>query len=257
MRGNRGVLDGRAGLITGAARGIGRAMALAFAAEGGRVVVGDVDDVEGRRTVSLIQEAGGTAVFVAADASVDEDLKLLVASVVDHYGRLDWAVNNAGLGSPAQPGGAGGPAEWAKVMGVGLEGVRFALAHEAEQMRKQGGGGAIVNTAASPRLNVLGGLSPWVAAKSGVLGLTDAAALHYARDGIRVNALSPGRTLTAAVERQMAEDPEGTRALISRIPMGRLATPEEQAQAALWLCSPLSSYVTGISLNVDGGASIA
>ncbi|ROO90153.1 NAD(P)-dependent dehydrogenase (short-subunit alcohol dehydrogenase family) [Actinocorallia herbida] len=257
MSGTRGVLEGRAGLITGAARGIGRAMALAFAAEGGRVIVGDIDDVEGRRTVSLIQEAGGTAVFVAANAAVNEDLKLLVASVIDHYGRLDWAVNNAGLGSPAAPGADSGPSDWARVMGVGLEGVRSALTHEVEQMRKQGGGGSIVNTAASPRLNVLGGLSPWVAAKSGVLGLTMGAALAYARDGIRVNALSPGRTLTPAVERQMAADPEGARELIETIPMGRLATPEEQAQAALWLCSPLSSYVTGLALNVDGGASIA
>lgn len=232
-------------------------MALAFAGEGAKVVVGDVDDVEGRKTVSLVEEGGGTAVFVAADAASGEDLKLLVAAVVDHYGRLDWAVNNAGLGTPDEPGREPGPAEWAKVMGVGLEGVRAALAHEIEQMRRQGGGGAIVNTAASPRLNVSGGLSPWVAAKSGVLGLTMAAALRYARDGIRVNALSPGRTLTPAVEKQMAEDPERTRELIERIPMGRLATPEEQAQAALWLCSPLSSYVTGVALNVDGGASIA
>ncbi|MCD0453151.1 SDR family oxidoreductase [Actinocorallia sp. API 0066] len=257
MTGSGRVLDGRAGLITGAARGIGRAMALAFAAAGGKVVVGDIDDHEGRRTVALIHEAGGTAVFVAADAAVDEDVHLLVAAVVDHYGRLDWAVNNAGLGSPAQPGQECGPDRWNQVMGVGLEGVRSALAHEIEQMRKQGDGGAIVNTAASPRLNVQGGLSPWVAAKSGVLGLTMAAALRYAQDGIRVNALSPGRTLTPAVERQMAEDPAAARALIERIPLRRLATPEEQAQAALWLCSPLASYVTGVALNVDGGASIA
>lgn len=251
-----GLLDGKAGLVTGAASGIGRASALGFAAEGARVVVSDIDQDGGQETVRLIERADGEAVFVAADTSREEDMQALVASTVAQFGQLDWAHNNAGLAAPTAPIVEQQPEWWDKVLGIDLVGVMFGLKHQIIQLRAQGNGGAIVNTASTAGLTGQYGLSPYISAKWGVIGLTKTAALEYAADGIRVNAICPGMTATPAVEGWAREVPDQAAQVRQRIPLGRMATPEEQANAAVWLCSPKASYITGVALPIDGGDTI-
>lgn len=251
-----GLLDGRAGLVTGAGSGIGRASALGFAAEGARVVVSDIDTASGQETVWQIQQAGGEATFIRADTSREDDVQALVAATVAVFGRLDWAHNNAGLAAPTRPVTEQRREWWDQVLGVDLLGVMFGLKHQIIQMRAQGGGGAIVNTASTAGLTGQPGLAPYTSAKWGVIGLTKTAALEFAGEGIRVNAICPGMTATPAVEDWAQSVPEQAEAVRRRIPIGRVATPEEQANAAVWLCSPKASYITGVALPVDGGDTI-
>jgi len=258
MKGVRvvGLLDGRAGLVTGAGSGIGRASALGFAAEGARVVVSDIDIGSGQETVRQIQLAGGEATFIRADTSREDDVQALVAATVAVFGRLDWAHNNAGLAAPTRPITEQQREWWDRVLGIDLLGVMFGLKHQIIQLRAQGEGGAIVNTASTAGLTAQYGLAPYTSAKWGVIGLTKTAALEYAGAGIRVNAICPGMTATPAVESWAQSVPEQAEAVRRRIPIGRIATPEEQANAAVWLCSPKASYITGVALPVDGGDTI-
>lgn len=249
-------MDDQAGLVTGSASGIGRAMAIAFAAEGARVVVADIDEDEGGETVEAIEKAGGQAVFLSTDTSKEDEVAALVGEVVRRFGRIDWAVNNAGLGAPTRPLTEQRKEWWDRVLGIDLLGVMFGLKHQITRMLEQGGGGAIVNTASTAGLTAQYGLSPYVSAKWGVIGLTKTAAVEYAGSGIRVNALCPGMTMTRAVRAWADEVPDQARTVEQRIPMGRMGTPEDQAQAAVWLCSAKSAYVTGIALPVDGGDTI-
>jgi NAD(P)-dependent dehydrogenase (short-subunit alcohol dehydrogenase family) len=252
-----GLLDDRAGLVTGAASGIGRASALAFAAEGAKVAVSDINDRAGEETVELIRAAGGEAFYVHADASSEPDVAALVAAVVERYGRLDWAHNNAGVGSPAVP-VVEQTGEWFNdVLGLDLVGMMFALKHEVAQMLAQGQGGAIVNTASNAGLIGVVGMSPYVAAKAGLIGLTRTAALENAAFGIRVNALCPGMVATPAVAAWALEVPEQAKAVEASIPMQRISTPEEQANVAVFLCSDKASYITGVALSVDGGQMVS
>jgi NAD(P)-dependent dehydrogenase (short-subunit alcohol dehydrogenase family) len=251
-----GLLDDRAGLVTGAGSGIGRASARAFAAEGAKVAVSDIDDHAGRETVELIRASGGEAFYVHADASSEPEVEALVAAVVERYGRLDWAHNNAGVGSPVAP-VVEQKLEWFNaVLGLDLLGMMFALKHEVAQMLAQGHGGAIVNTASNAGLIGVVGMSPYVAAKAGVIGLTRTVALENAAFGIRVNALCPGIVGTPAVEAWVREVPEQAKAVEASIPMQRISTPEEQADVAVFLCSDKASYITGVALSVDGGQMI-
>ncbi|MDL4774641.1 MULTISPECIES: glucose 1-dehydrogenase [Thermomonosporaceae] len=251
-----GLMDGRAGLVTGASAGLGRAMARAFAAEGASVVVSDIDEPGGAETVRLIEEDGGTASFARADTTSEEQVAALVGTVVERYGQLDWAVNNAGLGAPSHPVAEQRAEWWDRVLSVDVLGVLFGLKHQIIQMTGQGGGGAIVNTASTAGLTGQYGLSPYVSAKWAVIGLTKTAALEYAKAGVRVNAICPGMTMTPAVRRWTEEVPEQAAMVAERIPMGRIGEPDDQAQAALWLCSPRSAYITGVALPVDGGDTI-
>jgi NAD(P)-dependent dehydrogenase (short-subunit alcohol dehydrogenase family) len=251
-----GMLEGRAGLVTAAGSGIGRASALAFAAEGALVGVSDINDDAGNETVEQIHARGGEAFYLHADAGNEADVEHLVGEVVDRYGRLDWAHNNAGVGSPVVP-VVEQKAEWFNdVLALDLVGTMFALKHEIAQMLAQGGGGAIVNTASNAGLIGVYGMAPYVAAKSGVIGLTRTAALENAAHGVRVNALCPGMVGTPAVEAWTREVPEQAKAVESSIPMGRMSRPEEQASVAVFLCSDWASYITGIALSVDGGSMI-
>ncbi|ROO87982.1 NAD(P)-dependent dehydrogenase (short-subunit alcohol dehydrogenase family) [Actinocorallia herbida] len=250
------LMEGRAGLVTGAAAGIGRAIALLFAAEGAKVVVSDINEAGGTETVDLITAAGGTASFLRADASVEEDARTLVAAVVDRYGALDWAVNNAGLTAPVAPVTEQQGEWWTKVLSVDLVGVMFGLKHQITQMQAQGRGGAIVNIASTAGMTGQFGMSPYVSAKWGVIGLTKTAALENARTGIRVNAVAPGITRTPGIDAWASEVPDQAAAVLDHIPVGRAAEPDEQAQAALWLASDKASYITGIALPVDGGHTI-
>jgi NAD(P)-dependent dehydrogenase (short-subunit alcohol dehydrogenase family) len=249
-----GLLEGRAGLVTGAGSGIGRASAMAFAAEGARVVVSDIDQASGTETVRMIHDAGGAATFMLCDVSVEEQVKELVAEVVDAYGRLDWAHNNAGIGNPNASLAEMDTDAWNRTLGIDLAGVFFCMKHEIPAMIANGGG-AIVNTSSAAGLRGSPGLSPYTASKWGVNGLTKTAALEYASQGVRINAICPGPTLTPVLERWMKEAPERFAAAGANVPIGRLSRPEEQASAAVWLCSDKASYITGITLPVDGGSS--
>lgn len=243
--------NGKAGYVTGAASGIGRASAIAFAAEGASVVVSDLETKrrEGEAVVRLIEKSGGKATFVPTDVRKEEDVKNLVSATVSFYGGLNFAVNNAGV----DKGGRMTDLEvsdFDDVIATNLRGVwlgtKYALAYMQEH-----GGGAIVNTASEAGLVGPPGASAYSASKHGVIGLTKAAAGEYAGLNIRVNAVAPGATATPMVTEQSRENQD---ALIDPQPMHRMAAPAEIAEAILWLASEKASFVTGTVLAVDGGA---
>lgn len=251
-----GLMDGRNGLVTAAGSGIGRASALAFAREGARVLVSDVDDDAGAETVDLIRAAGGTADYLAGDAGDEGSAAHLVARVVELWGHLDYAHNNAGVSAPTLPITEQTTESWERVFRINVFGVLYGLKHQFRQFRAQGTSGAIVNTASIAGLSGNFGLAAYTSSKWAVLGLTQTAATEGAEAGIRVNAICPGATLTAALERWAAEVPEQYQAVIDGIPMKRMSTVEEQADTAVWLCSPQATYITGVALPIDGGLTI-
>lgn len=239
-------------LVTGAGSGIGRATSLAFAAQGARVVVVDLNEPAGQETVRLIEEAGGLASFITTDVGVEGEVEALVSTIVKRYGRLDIAHNNAGIL------GIGGgqtheyPAEvWERVLKVNLTSVWLCLKYEIRQMLAQGGG-AIVNTSSIMGL-VGGGSAAYNAAKHGVIGLTQQAAVEYARQGIRVNAVCPGYIETPMLQTARSLRPGLDAGVLAQKPIGRFGRPEEIAAAVIWLCSEAASFVTGVALPVDGG----
>lgn len=240
-------------LVTGAASGIGRASALAFAREGVRVVVSDVNAGGGKETVSEIEKAGGTAVFVEADVSKADQVEALVDRVLEAYGRLDFAHNNAGIeGDMGSPTADYDEAAWDRLIGINLKGVWLCMKYEIPKMLESGGG-AIVNTSSVAGLVGFAGISPYVASKHGVVGLTKTAALEYAQQGIRVNAVCPGVIRTPMVERAMGGSEEAEAQFAASEPVGRLGAPEEVAETVVWLCSGAASFVTGVPMPVDGG----
>jgi NAD(P)-dependent dehydrogenase (short-subunit alcohol dehydrogenase family) len=244
--------SGKVALVTGAGSGIGRASAQAFANAGASVVVADVVVAGGEETVQLIKKAGGEASFVQADVSKASEVEALVRHTVETYGRLDYAHNNAGI-EGAAAGTVDHPEDvWDRVIAINLKGVWLCMKYEIPEMLKQGGG-AIVNTASVAGLTGSAGSIAYTASKHGVVGLTRATALEYAKQGIRVNAVCPGGVRTAMVERVIGGDPTIEAYITALEPMGRLAAPEEVAQAVVWLCSDTSSFVTGVPMPVDGG----
>jgi NAD(P)-dependent dehydrogenase (short-subunit alcohol dehydrogenase family) len=247
-----GQMTGRVAIVTGAASGIGRATALAFAARGASVVVSDVMVDGGEETVKLIRDQGGTASFVRADVSRDADVKALVERTVRDYGRLDYAFNNAGI-----EGENGSTAECSeenfdRVIAINLKGVWLGMKYEIPAMLANGGG-AIVNCSSVAGLVGFPNLPAYVASKHGVVGLTKAAALDYATSGIRVNAVCPGVIATPMVERVTAGSAEAEAAYAAFQPLGRMGTSEEIAESVVWLCSDASAFVTGHAMAVDGG----
>jgi|SRR5699024_1730068 len=246
------LLAGKVGIVTAAGSGIGRASAFVCAQEGAKVVVSDVVDEAGEETVRLIKEAGGDAIYVKCNVTDEEDVKNLVEKTVEHFGRLDFAHNNAGIGAPNVPIAEVEVDDYRRVMNITLEGTYLCMKYEIPAMLKSGGG-AIVNTSSSSGLVGTPLQSAYSAAKFGVNGLMKSAALEYGSQGIRVNSICPGMTMTPAVEKWMEEAPEEANALKDSVPMKRLGTPEDQANAVAWLCSDKASYVNGVSLSVDGG----
>lgn len=247
------MLEGKIALVTGAASGIGSATASAMAEEGASVVVGDIDETGGRETVARIREAGGEARFHLADVRIEEQVSGLVAAAVKHFGRLDCAVNSAGIvGQPARIGDLD-EAAWNATIATNLTGVFLSVKHEIRQMVGQGGGGAIVNLASGVASVAWSGLADYCSSKGGVLQLTRTAALDYAAEGIRVNAVLPGTTRTAAVAHLEEMDPASAAFMLGQIPFGRLGRPEEIAEGIVWLCSDRASFVTGAAISVDGG----
>jgi NAD(P)-dependent dehydrogenase (short-subunit alcohol dehydrogenase family) len=247
-----GALDGKVALVTGAAKGIGRASALAFAAEGARVVVADVDADGGAETVGRVRSTGGDATFVRADVADAHDVAAMVAAAVDTYGGLDCAHNNAGVAGGGPPLAEFRDDEWHRVLGIMLTGVYLCMKHEIPRMLERGGG-AIVNTASGAGLVGFPGQAAYVAAKHGVLGLTKVAALDYGARGIRVNAVCPGTVRTPMVDAAVRAMPELEEELVRLHPAGRIGEAADVANAAVWLCTDKAAFVLGHALAVDGG----
>jgi NAD(P)-dependent dehydrogenase (short-subunit alcohol dehydrogenase family) len=245
------MLNNKVGLVTGAGSGIGRAIALLMAREGARTTLADVDSAGGEETARMVTELGGQAQFIACDVSQPAQSQMLVERTVARYGRLDVACNNAGIGGPTAA-LVDYPLEgWAKVLDINLSGVFFGMQQQIAAMLKTGGG-AIVNTASVLGAVGLPGSPAYTAAKHGVVGLTQVAAIEYGRQGIRVNAVGPGFISTPMVKR-MEDDPAILANLIAAHPIGRLGRPEEVAEMVVWLASDRASFVTGAYLPVDGG----
>lgn len=249
-----GSLDGKTALVTGGGSGIGRAASLVYAKGGARVVVADVNVEGGEETVQLIKESGGEAILVHADVSKPEDTQAMVAQAVETFGSLDCAFNNAGIGGGKERHLTADYLEddWDRVMSINLKGVWLCMKAEIPQMVRQGKG-AIVNTASIAGLVGLSGTVAYVAAKHGVTGLTKAAAMEYAKSGVRVNAVCPGYIQTPLVQGIFDEIDGYKERVASRHPMDRLGQPDEIAQAVLWLSSDAASFVTGHNMAVDGG----
>lgn len=249
-----GVLAGKVAVVTGGASGIGRASALAFVKEGAKVIVGDVTADEGEETVRLIREIGGDARFVRTDVSSTAQVQDMVTKAVETYGRLDCALNNAGVDGMLFTRIAEYKEEaWDQVISINLKGTWLCMKYEIILMLKQGGG-SIVNMASTAGLvGSAVGNSAYVASKHGIVGLSKTVALEYGTQGIRVNAVCPALTRTPMAEKLLGGDPQREAQMAAVSPMGRLANPEEVAAAVIWFCSDAASYVTGQALAVDGG----
>lgn len=239
-------------LVTGGGSGIGRASATAFACEGARTIVADISISGAEETVRKIKELGGEAISVRTDVSKANEVESLIGKIVAQFGRLDIAHNNAGVEGDIASTADCTEENWDKIISVNLKGVWLCMKYEITQMLKQGCG-VIVNTASIAGLVGLRGSPAYDASKHGIVGLTKTAALEYARAKIRINAVCPGGIETPMIQRQTIRNPNIREKLIAVEPMGRMGSPEEVAEAVLWLCSESSSFVTGHAMMVDGG----
>ncbi len=245
------ILKNKVAIVTGASSGIGKEVALKYASEGAKVVVSDIDEEGGNETVSLIKSQGGEAIFVKADTSKSGDHKALVDETVKKYGGLHIACNNAGIGGDLAPTGEYPIDGWDKIIGINLSGVFYGLRYQIPAMLATGEGGSIINMASILGMVGSKNVPGYVAAKHGVVGLTKAAALDYADQQIRVNAVGPGYIDTPLLSNSLNE--ETIKSLAALHPIGRLGTAEEVAEIVLWLSSSKSSFVTGSYYLIDGG----
>ncbi|QWF21276.1 SDR family oxidoreductase [Nocardioides sp. LMS-CY] len=246
---------GRVALVTGAASGIGRASALALAAEGASVMVADLNAAGAAETVALIEAAGGLADSVEADVTDERAVAAMVAATVDRFGGLDIAHNNAGASGRSTRITETDLDNWNLIIGANLTSVFLCLREELRIMSAQGSG-VIVNTASVSSRTGQATLAAYGAAKHGVSGLTKAAAMEHAGQGIRINAVAPGFTRTPMIEQEMAENPVWATSALDAIPLGRGARPEEIADVVVWLCSRRSSFVVGQTIYSDGGVTV-
>ena len=254
-----GSYAGKVAFVTGAASGIGRAAALAFAREGASVVVADVSEQDNQETARMIEAAGGQALAIRCDVTRAEDVKAALDTTIETFGRLDAAFNNAGVEQAKKATADLTEEEWDRIVAIDLRGVFLCLKYEIPLMLKQGGG-AIVNTSSGAGVKGFKDQAAYVAAKHGVVGLTKAAALDYASANIRINVVCPGIIDTPMMDRFGGGTPEGKERELAGAaaaePIGRAGKPEEIAAAVLWLCSDAASFVTGAAMVVDGGQTV-
>jgi NAD(P)-dependent dehydrogenase (short-subunit alcohol dehydrogenase family) len=254
--GQVGRFAGKVAFITGGASGIGRAAALAFAGEGAGVAVADVSEQGSQETARLVREQGGKALAVRCDVTRADEVRAALARTVEAFGRLDFAFNNAGI-EPRKPAPTADyeEAEWERIIDVNLRGVFLCMKHEIPLILRQGGG-AIVNTSSGAGVIGIKGSPAYTAAKHGVIGLTKAAALDYAAQNVRINAVCPGYIDTPMMGRFTGGTPEGRAKVIAEEPAGRMGKPEEIAAAVLWLCSDGAAFMVGHAMVVDGGQTV-
>ena len=256
MENQTGQYAGRVAFITGAASGIGRAAALAFAREGANVVAADLSEEGNRETVRLLDQQGGRALAVRCDVTQSQNVKAALDHTREAFGRLDFAFNNAGI-EPRQPAPTADyeETEWNQIFDTNLRGMFFCMKYEIPLILESGGG-AIVNTSSGAGVIGIKGSPAYTAAKHGVVGLTRAAALDYAAQNIRINAVCPGYIDTPMMGRFTGGTPEGRAKVIAEEPVGRMGTPEEIAAAVVWLCSDAAAFMIGHAMVMDGGQTI-
>src|SRR3954447_21035385 len=247
---------GKVAFVTGAANGIGRATALAFAREGASVVVADVSEAGNQETARMIEELGGRALAVRCDVTQVTDVKAALDETVEAFGRLDFAFNNAGI-EPRKPAPTAeyDEEEWDRIFDINLRGVFLCMKHEIPLILKHGGG-AIVNTSSGAGVIGIKGSPAYTAAKHGVIGLTRAAALDYAAQNLRINAICPGYIETPMMDRFTGGTTEGRAKVVAEEPAGRMGKPEEIAAAVIWLCSDAAAFMIGHAMVIDGGQTI-
>ncbi|MDE0056288.1 MAG: glucose 1-dehydrogenase [Gammaproteobacteria bacterium] len=247
--------NGKVALVTGAASGIGRATASAFAERGVAVLVADIDEAGGEATVNSINEIGGRGEFFPLDVASDAQVSAMVERCVERFGGLDYALNNAGIEGDGSVGLADlAEDEWDRIMAVNLKGVWLCMKHEIPHM-SQRGGGAIVNSSSVAGLRGSRASNvAYSASKYGILGMTKTAALQQASQNIRINAICPG-LIDTAMSRRALQKTENVSQVASAIPLGRWGAAEDIARAVTWLCSEQASYITGAALPIDGGMS--
>jgi NAD(P)-dependent dehydrogenase (short-subunit alcohol dehydrogenase family) len=246
---------GKVAFVTGAANGIGRAAALAFARKGAGVVVADISEQGNQETARMIEELGGQALAVRCDITRTEDLRAALDQAINAFGRLDMAFNNAGAEQNVNAAADITEEEWDRIIAINLRGVFVCMKYEIPLMISQGGG-AIVNTSSGAGVRGFGGGAAYTAAKNGAIGLTKDAAVDYASSNIRVNAVCPGIIDTEMMQRFTGGTAEGRDRVIAQEPIGRMGTPGEIAAAVLWLCSDAAAFVVGHAMIVDGGQTV-
>lgn len=248
------IFEGKVALVTGGSFGIGRATAVAFAKRGANVVVADWIEDKENTTIKLIKNEGQDALFIKCDVSKTTDVKALIEKAIARFRTIDYAFNNAGIEGLMANTHECTEENWDKTIGVNLKGVWLCMKNEIPHMLKNNKG-VIINCASVAGLNGFVGLPAYVSTKHAVIGLTKTAALEYAKAGIRVNAVCPGVIRTAMIDRITGKDKEVEKKYTDMEPVGRMGSPEEVAEAVVWLCSEAASFVTGIAMPVDGGFS--
>jgi NAD(P)-dependent dehydrogenase (short-subunit alcohol dehydrogenase family) len=243
------ILQDKVALVTGGTTGIGRATAIAFSNAGAKVVFSGRREREGEDTADSIRQSGAECLFVRSDVSSEAEVKALIQKTVEQYGRLNCAFNNAGIDPPKKPLHEQSVEDFDKLMAINVRGVFLCMKAEIQQMLAQGAG-VIVNNSSMGGLIAFPGVGSYIASKHAVMGLTRSAALDYAQQGIRINAVNPGLIATEMMNRLESGNPEQ---MATSVPMGRLGRAEEIAQAVVFLCSDAASYITGQPLVIDGG----
>ncbi|GIK64212.1 MAG: short chain dehydrogenase [Chloroflexota bacterium] len=246
-------LENKVALVTGASSGIGRAASIAFAKQGAKVVLASRNEASTLQTLHMVEEVGGEGIFVKTDVSIADDVENLIQTTLKTYGQLDCAFNNAGVSGPAGPLFQLAESDFQEIMDVNLKGVWLCMKHELTAMLAKGGG-SIVNMSSAAGLIGSVGIAAYTASKHGVIGLTKCAALEYAKANIRVNAVCPSVIdNTVMVNQVKAAYPEVYNYLLATHPVGRIGQPEEVANAVVWLCSDVASFITGVAFPIDGG----
>ena len=245
--------DGKAALVTGGSSGMGLAAAKLFASRGAAVAIADINVEGGEQAAADIKAAGGKALFLRTDVSVEADVRAVIEATIAAFGRLDCAMNNAAYPGPSRTLDLLEEAEWDQVVDVSLKGVFLCLKHELALMKRQGSG-AIVNISSGAGVKPVPTRSPYSAAKHGVLGLTKSAAKEVGAIGVRVNAVLPGPIDSPMIQGALALQPGARAEFEALTALGRLGRAEEVAEAVVWLCSDAASFITGASLSVDGGS---